>query len=94
MSSHVPYEECKKWTDESLKNAIWNLELAELQAKTALNVQQRFRLRKPYSLKILFCKKCKKFSPPISKSTYRIRNKVLVVSCGRCGTIYRRPLLN
>jgi len=40
MSSHVPYEECKKWTDESLKNAIWNLELAELQAKTALNIQK------------------------------------------------------
>jgi len=94
VQSQVPYEECKKWTDQSLKTIMLNSELAELQAKTASNIQKRFRLRKPYSLKMLFCKKCKKFSPPISKSIYRIRKKVLIVSCGQCGMIYRRPLSN
>ena len=66
--------------------------LAEKQARNALKLRLRSRVKPPYELKLFFCKRCKEFSPPPKYSTVRIRNGWLVVRCLRCGGIYRKKL--
>ncbi len=68
--------------------------LAEKQARSALRLRLRARVKPPYELRFFFCKKCKQFSPPPRYSTVRVRNGWLVVKCSRCGETYRKRLRN
>nr|CCC55689.1 Rnase P, protein component 4 [uncultured archaeon] len=63
--------------------------LSELQAHLARRMAQKFRLKMPYELRILFCKKCKAYSPPIFGKTIRIRKGRIIFTCLRCGKKYR-----
>ena len=48
----------------SIGNLERDPELAELQARLAQRIRLKGRIKQPYELKILFCKKCKSFAPP------------------------------
>ncbi len=84
-----------------LKAVAWKLtvevysdpasELAEKQALLARRIYEKIRERQPYELKLLFCKKCKSYSPPMLSKRIRIRNGMILYTCGRCGATYRIP---
>ena len=76
--------------------AVRNLEddpkLAELQARLAKKIRLKSRVKQPYELKILFCKKCKGFAPPPLFSKIRIKKGWLEFRCLRCGKVYRKKV--
>ncbi len=65
--------------------------LSERQAKLASRIALKFRIKQPYELKLLFCKRCKEYSPPIYFKTIRLRKGKLVFTCKKCGSVYRIP---
>jgi ribonuclease P protein subunit RPR2 len=85
--------EVEKWAYASARSLESDPKMAEKQALNAKKLRLRSRVRSPYELKLLFCKKCKEFSPPPKYSTIRIRNGWLVIRCSRCGGIYRKKLV-
>jgi ribonuclease P protein subunit RPR2 len=69
--------------------------LAGRQAMLAKKIAMRHRVRLPYSIRQLFCKKCKAFIVPGRTSRVRVgrsSTKALRLTCGRCGHTYRRIL--
>ena len=77
---------------EALLNQVYKdplSPLAEKQAKLARRISMKFNLAQPYELKILFCKKCKSYSPPVFGKTIRVRDGRLVFTCKVCGSKYR-----
>ena len=91
MDKKLIRNEIEGWTYASASSLSSNPELAERQAFIAKKLRLRSRLRPPYELKLLFCKKCKEFSPP-GTSTIRLRKGWLVIKCSKCGKIYRKKL--
>ena len=65
--------------------------LSEKQARLANRISLKFRIKQPYELKLLFCKKCKAYSPPLYDNTIRIRKGKLIFTCTKCGSVYRIP---
>ncbi|MEM3196724.1 MAG: hypothetical protein QXY52_06900 [Conexivisphaerales archaeon] len=63
--------------------------LSEMQAALADRITMKFRIKRPYELKLLFCKKCKAYSPPIYSKTIRVRKGKLIFTCKKCGSVYR-----
>lgn len=63
--------------------------LAEKQARLARRIAMKFNINQPYELKLLFCKRCKSYSPPIYGKTIRLRKGRLVFTCKVCGSKYR-----
>lgn len=76
----------------AIKNLEENLELAELQAKLAQRIRLKSRVKQPYELRILFCKKCKSFAPPPRFSKIRIRDGWLEFKCLKCGKTSRKKV--
>ncbi len=64
-------------------------QLSEMQARLAKRIVQKFRMKMPYELRILFCRKCKAYSPPIFGKTIRVRKGRIIFTCLRCGKKYR-----
>jgi RNase P subunit RPR2 len=81
------------WIKSSEINVFSDMTIARKQAEFASIIQKKARLKKPYELNLLFCKKCKRFSPPAVSSSIRLRNGMLVINCRLCGKIYRRPFI-
>ncbi|MEW5839379.1 RNase P subunit [Nitrososphaera sp.] len=72
-----------------------DLELAEKQAGLAKKIAMRHRVRLPYRLRQLFCKKCKAFIVPGRDSrvrTGRSRTRAVRITCARCGHTYRKVI--
>jgi ribonuclease P protein subunit RPR2 len=70
-------------------------EIADKQAKLARKIAMRFRIRLPYEIRQLFCKKCKAFMVPGKSSRVRIgraNTKAIRITCLRCGHTYRKIL--
>ncbi len=65
--------------------------LSEKQAKLANRIALKFRMNQPYELKLLFCKRCKEYSPPVYFKTIRVRKGKLIFTCKKCGSVYRIP---
>lgn len=66
--------------------------LAIKQAMLAKKIAMRHRVRFPYSIRQLFCKKCKAFIVPGKTSRVRIGRanmKAVRVTCTKCGHTYR-----
>jgi ribonuclease P protein subunit RPR2 len=84
--------EMERWTYAAARSVEGDPELAERQARNALKLRLRARVKPPYELKLFFCRKCKEFAPPPRHSTVRIRNGWLVIRCKKCGGIYRKKL--
>jgi ribonuclease P protein subunit RPR2 len=67
--------------------------LAEKQAALAKKIAMRHRVHLPYSIRQLFCKKCKAFIVPGRTSRIRLGRagaKAVRLTCARCGHTYRR----
>ena len=70
-------------------------EVAGRQAMLAKKISMRHRVRLPYSIRQLFCKKCKAFIVPGRTSRVRVgrsNTRALRLTCARCGHTYRRIL--
>lgn len=69
--------------------------LAARQAALAKKIAMRHRLRLPYDVRQLFCKKCKSFVVPGRTSrvrTGRSKTRALRVTCSVCGHTRRKVL--
>jgi ribonuclease P protein subunit RPR2 len=85
-------KETERWTYAAARSALVNPRLAEEQAIMAKRLRLRRRVKAPYELKLLFCRKCKKYSPLGISSTIRLRKGWLVIRCSLCERVYRKRL--
>ncbi|MDG7035372.1 MAG: hypothetical protein JRN53_00575 [Nitrososphaerota archaeon] len=63
--------------------------LAESQAKTARRMLMKARIKQPKEIRMLFCKRCKSYAPPLSGKTVRINRGHLAYTCKICGGVSR-----
>jgi ribonuclease P protein subunit RPR2 len=69
--------------------------LAGRKAQLAKKMAMRFRLRLPYDVRQLYCKKCKAFIVPGTTARVRVgraKTRAVRITCLRCGHIYRKIL--
>ncbi len=79
--------------DNAISNAKINPKLAERQASLARKLSMRHKVRMPYVLRMLFCKKCKSFIAPGINSKIRLGRtsiKSIRITCKFCGHTYRK----
>jgi ribonuclease P protein subunit RPR2 len=79
--------------NNAISNAKMNSELSQRQALLAKRISTRHKIRMPYELKIVFCKKCKSFIAPGINSKIRLGRtsiKSIRISCNFCGHTYRK----
>lgn len=79
--------------DNALSNAKSNPKLSARQALLARRISTRHKIRMPYYLRIVFCKKCKSFIAPGLDSRIRLGGasvKSIRISCNLCGHTYRK----
>jgi ribonuclease P protein subunit RPR2 len=70
-------------------------ELANSQAQIAKKISKRLRLKLPYNIRQLYCKKCKRFIVPGFNCRVRIgrsKIKALRITCLLCNNVYRKLL--
>lgn len=65
-------------------------ERSDRYVQLAWQISTRMRVRMPRHLKMLFCKGCRCYLPAWG-SRVRLREKVLITTCLRCGRQTRRP---
>jgi ribonuclease P protein subunit RPR2 len=65
-------------------------ERSDRYVQLAWQISTRMRVRLPRHLKMLFCKGCRCYLPARG-SRVRLREKVLVTTCLKCGRQTRRP---
>lgn len=69
--------------------------LAQKYAAMAWRISTKHRIRMPYIMRFMFCKKCKKFMRPGVDSRIRLcggRPRTVRVTCLYCSHIYRKVL--
>ena len=69
--------------------------LAANQASQARKIAMRFRIRLPYRIRQLYCKKCKAFIVPGRTARVRVgraRSRAIRITCLKCGGTYRKIL--
>lgn len=69
--------------------------LANSQAQIAKKIAKRLRLKLPYDIRQLYCKKCKQFIVPGFNCRVRIgrsKIKALRITCLLCNNVYRKLL--
>nr|WP_048110091.1 RNase P subunit [Nitrosarchaeum koreense] len=79
--------------NSAISNAKMNPILSQRQALLAQRISTRHKIRMPYELKIVFCKKCKSFIAPGINSKIRLGRtsiKSIRISCNLCGHTYRK----
>ncbi|MGI0057020.1 MAG: ribonuclease P protein component 4 [Nitrosarchaeum sp.] len=79
--------------NSAISNAKMNPNLSQRQASLARRISTRHKIRMPYELRIVFCKKCKSFITPGINSRIRLGRtsvKSIRISCNLCGHIYRK----
>ncbi len=79
--------------DNAISNAKINPKLAQRQASLARKLSMRHKVRMPYVLRMLFCKKCKSFIAPGINSRIRLGRtsiKSIRITCKFCGHTYRK----
>ncbi|HJU78440.1 MAG TPA: RNase P subunit [Nitrososphaeraceae archaeon] len=67
--------------------------LSQSYARLATKIAMRVRIRMPYSMRQLFCKKCKQFIVPGFTSRIRIgraKVKCIRITCMKCNHVYRK----
>ena len=70
-------------------------ERADRQARVAREIAMHFRLRLPYEIRQLYCKKCKQIIVPGRNSRIRMgrsNTKAVRITCLKCGHVYRKVL--
>ena len=79
--------------DNALSNAKTNPKLAQRQALLARKISMRLKVKMPYALRMVFCKKCKSFIAPGINSKIRVGRtpiKSIRITCNFCGHTYRK----
>ena len=79
--------------DNAISNARTDPELSQRQASIARRISSKYKIRMPYDLRIVFCKKCKSFIAPGINSRIRLGKasvKSIRISCNFCGHTYRK----
>ena len=79
--------------ENAITNAKINPELSQQQAFLARRISTRHKIRMPYNLKMVFCKKCKSFIAPGINSRIRLGRasvKSIRITCNLCGHTYRK----
>ncbi len=79
--------------ENAITNAKTNPELSQRQALLARRISTRHKIRMPYNLRMVFCKKCKSFIAPGINSRIRLGRasvKSIRISCNLCGHTYRK----
>jgi ribonuclease P protein subunit RPR2 len=77
----------------AISNARTNPELSQRQALLARKINMRHKIRMPYELRMVFCKKCKSFIAPGINSKIRLGRssiKSIRITCNFCGHTYRK----
>ena len=81
--------------DNAISNARTDPELSQRQASIARLISSKYKIRMPYDLRIVFCKKCKSFIAPGLNSRIRLGRasvKSIRISCNFCGHTYRKVI--
>ena len=89
----MQWNECKSLIDNAISNARVNPELSQRQASIARRISTKYKIRMPYNLRMVFCKKCKSFIAPGINSRIRLGRasvKSIRISCNLCGHTYRK----
>ena len=89
----IAMERMKILIENAINNAKINPELSQRQASIAKRISTRHKIRMPYNLKMVFCKKCKSFIAPGTNSRIRLGRasvKSIRISCNLCGHTYRK----
>jgi len=79
----------------ALETARSDAELAQKQAMLAKKISTKFRVRLPYEIRQLYCKKCKRFIVPGVNARVRIGRtnvKAVRITCLKCGHVYRKMI--
>ena len=79
--------------DNAIMNARTDPDLSQNQASIARRISTKYKIRMPYHLRMVFCKKCKSFIAPGIDSRIRLGRtsvKSIRVSCNLCGHTYRK----
>jgi ribonuclease P protein subunit RPR2 len=79
--------------DNAMTNARTDPELSQRQASIARRISTKYKIRMPYYLRMVFCKKCKFFIAPGINSRIRLGRtsvKSIRISCNLCGHTYRK----
>ena len=92
-------EIAKERIDILISNALREVnnddKLSNSQANIAKKIAMRLRLRLPYYIRQLYCKKCKQFISPGRNARVRIGQsniKAVRITCLKCGHVYRKIL--
>lgn len=88
-------EIAKERIDLLVANALHERDeyLAAKQASRAKKIAMRFRIRLPYEIRQLYCKKCKTFIVPGRDARVRVgrtRLRAVRITCLKCGHTYRK----
>ena len=80
-----------------VKSALKEIDesLAAKQALQAKKIAMRFRVRLPYDVRQLYCKRCKAFIVPGRSARVRVgraKTRAVRITCLKCGHIYRKIL--
>ena len=79
--------------DNAITNARTDPELSQRQASIARRISTKYKIRMPYHLRMVFCKKCKSFIAPGINSRFRIGRtsiKSIRITCNLCGHTYHK----
>lgn len=79
--------------NSAISNAKTNPVLSQRYASMAQRISTKHKIRMPYELKIVFCKKCKSFISPGINARIRLGRssvKSIRISCNLCGHTYRK----
>jgi len=79
--------------NSAISNVKMNPDLSQRQAALARRISTRHKIRMPYELRIVFCKKCKSFIAPGINSRIRLGRasvKSIRITCNLCGHTYRK----
>ena len=83
--------------ESAISNSRENPKLAQRQALLARRISTRKKIRMPFHLRMVFCKKCKSFIAPGLNSKIRLGRssiKSIRISCNLCGHTYRKIISN
>ena len=66
-------------------------EAGRLLAEYTRKLLEKTNTRKPYEYRLVYCRKCKEYSPVGISRSIRLRKGSLVFHCAICGATYRMP---
>ena len=93
MVYKIAMERMQILVDNAIANSRTNPELSQRQASIARRISSKYKIRMPYYLRMVFCKKCKSFIAPGINSRIRLGRtsvKSIRISCNLCGHTYRK----